>query len=314
MGAFSVGIFHLSTHAYFKALLFMSAGSVIHALSGEQDMRNMGGLKAKIPQTYRAFLIGTLAIAGIPLLSGFFSKDEILWQAFSSEHGHPLLWLLGVGAAVLTAFYMFRLLFLTFHGRSNVAHGVVEHVHESPSVMLVPLYVLAFLSIIGGYIGLPEALGGGAWFEHFLSPVIAAGHAPGAIAESHSTSTEYGIMLISIAAALTGIAVAYVFYIKEPSRPKRLAERAATAYRLLLNKYYVDEVYDYAVVKPFYVGSLFFWKIFDVRVVDGFANGLAKFFGAFSERVRIAHTGLVRNYALSFLIGVIILIGFYFLR
>jgi NADH-quinone oxidoreductase subunit L len=313
VGAFAAGIFHLMTHAFFKALLFLGAGSVIHALSGEQDMRNMGGLKANIPHTYRVLLIGTLAIAGVPLLSGFFSKDEILWKAYSSAQGHTLLWLLGLIAAILTAFYMFRLLFLTFHGKLRIKAEAERHLHESPSIMLIPLYILAFLAIVGGYIGLPHALGGGAWFENFLAPVMAVPH------QAHETahpavSTELLLMLTSVIAAAIGIVMAVSYYIRNPEKPKQLAQKAAGLYRLVLNKYYIDELYDYTVVKPLYVLSLIFWKIFDIRVIDGFVNGLARTFGSVSEKLRVVHTGLVRNYALAFLIGVIVLIGYYILR
>jgi NADH-quinone oxidoreductase subunit L len=313
VGAFASGIFHLTTHAFFKALLFLGAGSVMHALSGEQDMRHMGGLKDKIPHTYRTLFIGTLAISGVPLFSGFFSKDEILWQAFSSRGGSPWLWLIGLVAAILTAFYMFRLLFLSFHGKSNVNGEAAEHIHESPPVMTVPLYILALLAFVGGYIGLPKLLGGGAWFENFLNPVMASAESAGEVVH-HSAGVEYLLLLTSIIAAAIGIIVAINYYITNPERPKRLAQKAAGIYRLVLNKYYVDEIYDYAVVKPIYVLSLIFWKIFDVRVVDGFVNGLARFFGNVSERMRAVHTGLVRNYALTFLIGVILLIGYYILR
>jgi NADH-quinone oxidoreductase subunit L len=313
VAAFSAGIFHLMTHAFFKALLFMAAGSVIHALSGEQDMRNMGGLKPHLPHTYRVLLIGTLAISGVPLLAGFFSKDEILWLAFSSPHGNPIFWLLGILAAVLTAFYMFRLLYLTFYGKTNLSSESLHHVHESPKVMTTPLYILALLSIVGGYIGLPHSLGGGAWFEKFLEPVIAkpelietAVHNPG--------SSEYLFMILSIIAAATGITAAYVFYIKNPERPKRLAIKMSGAYQLILHKYYIDEIYDYIVVKPLYIISLIFWKVFDVGVIDGFINGTARFFGTSSQRLRVFQTGYVRNYILIFLIGVIALLGYCILR
>jgi NADH-quinone oxidoreductase subunit L len=312
VGAFAAGIFHLTTHAFFKALLFMGAGSVIHALSGEQDMRYMGGLKNRLPHTYKVFLIATLSISGIPLLAGFFSKDEILWKAYSSGHGHPLLWILGLVTAILTAFYMFRLLYLTFHGKSNVTAEAEKHLHESPPVMLIPLYMLAFLAIFGGYIGLPHALGGGAWFENFLMPVTAESTHVIETASHHAPapSLEYILMLASVVAVLLGIVVAYNFYIKNPEKPKQLAQRLSGFYRLIFNKYYIDEIYDYLIVKPLYILSLISWKIFDIRVIDGFVNGLARFFGSLSERFRVLQTGFVRNYALSFLIGVIILVGY----
>ncbi len=314
VAAFSAGIFHLMTHAFFKALLFLGAGSVIHALSGEQDMRRMGGLKNKLPHTYRVLLIGTLAISGIPLLAGFFSKDEILYKAYSSEAGHPVLWLMGLFAAVLTAFYMFRLLYLSFYGKSNVPHDVEHHLHESPKVMLGPLYVLALLSIIGGYIGLPHALGGGAWFERFLEPAIARLEHEGHSAVAHQLSTEYLLMLSSIVAALIGIFFAYGCYIKNPAKPAAIAARFSGAYKLLLNKYYVDEIYDYLVVKPLYVLSLIFWKIFDVRVIDGAVNGIARLFGNLSYKLRLAQSGVIRNYALYFTIGVAAILGYLILK
>lgn len=317
VGAFAIGIFHLMTHAFFKALLFLGSGSVIHAMSGEQDMRYMGGLRKKIPHTYKVFVIGTLAISGIPLFSGFFSKDEILWKAFSM--GNPYYWLLGLLAAILTAFYMFRLVHLTFHGKSRVKPEAEHHLHESPWVMLTPLYVLAFLAIFGGYIGLPELMGGGAWFGKFLHPVIAAvgGHGHGAeaaVAHHYSHATEWLFVLASVIAALLGITVAHLWYIKNPDTPKKLAEKYKGIYKLLLNKYYVDEIYDYMVIKPLYILSLIFWKIFDVRFVDGMVNGVAQFFGNLSERFRILHTGYVRNYALVFLVGVAALLGYYLFR
>jgi len=313
VGAFGIGIFHLMTHAFFKALLFLGSGSVIHAMSGEQDMRFMGGLKNKIPHTCKVFWIGSLAISGIPLFSGFFSKDEILWKAFSQ--GNPYYWLMGLVAAILTAFYMFRLLFMTFHGKSRVPAEAAKHLHESPRVMLGPLYVLALLAIFGGYIGLPKIMFGGDWFQHFLEPVIASVNIHGAEAAHHySHSFEYMFILASIIAALIGITYAYRYYIKTPEIPKRLAEKYTSLYKLLLNKYYIDEIYDYLIVKPMYVISLIFWKIFDVRVVDGMVNSVALFFGNLSERFRVVHTGYVRNYALTFLIGVIVLVGYYLFR
>ena len=309
VGAFAIGIFHLMTHAFFKALLFLGSGSVIHAMQGEQDMRYMGDLKKKIPHTYITFLVATLAISGIPLFSGFFSKDEILWEAYSLPGGSTWYWLLGLTAAILTAFYMFRLLYMTFHGQSRVKPDVAKHLHESPKVMLIPLYLLALLAFIGGYFGLPKVMLGGAWFQNFLKPVIAVagghGHEMAAAVEHHaSVGTEWLFILISIVAAVLGLSVAYLWYIKNPQKPGQLAEKYKTAYRLLLNKYYIDEIYDYLIIKPLYVLSLIFWKIFDVRIVDGLVNGVAGMFGGISERVRIVHTGYVRNYALVFLLGV----------
>jgi NADH-quinone oxidoreductase subunit L len=314
VGAFASGIFHLMTHAFFKALLFLGAGSVMHALSGRLDMREMGGLKKYMPVTFMTMLIATLAISGVPLLSGFFSKDEILFRAYSSPHGSVILWAMGLLTAIITAFYMFRLLFMTFFGKSRMDPDVEHHVHESPKVMTVPLIILAGLALIGGYIGLPHALGGGNWFEKFLEPVFSGVAVSGGEAAPGTPSIEYILMFVSIIAAGIGIYIAYNFYITNPDRPQKLAAKFEGAYKLVLNKYYVDEFYNWAIVQPLITVSLFFWKITDVRIVDGFANGLAGFFGWFSGKFRFIQTGLVRNYALYFVVGVIVLLGFVLLR
>lgn len=316
VGAFASGIFHLMTHAFFKALLFLGAGSVMHALSGRLDMREMGGLKKYMPVTFMTMLIGTLAISGVPLLSGFFSKDEILYRAYSSPNGSVILWAMGLLTAIITAFYMFRLLFMTFYGKSRMDPEVEHHVHESPKVMTVPLMILAGLALIGGYIGLPHALGGGNWFEKFLAPVFEEKSSRDVLqyAPTGTPSIEYILMLVSILAAGIGIYIAYNFYITNPDRPKKLAVKFAGAYKLVLNKYYVDEFYNWAIVQPLIMISLFSWKITDVRIIDGFANGLAGFFGWFSGKFRFIQTGLVRNYALYFVVGVIVLLGFVLLR
>ena len=314
VGAFASGIFHLMTHAFFKALLFMGAGSVMHALSGELDMRKMGNLRKYMPTTFKTMFVATLAIAGVPLFSGFFSKDEILYQSFVSEHGNPILWAIGVLTAALTAFYMFRLIFMTFFGQSRMDHHVEEHAHESPKVMTVPLIILAILAVIGGYVGLPEALGGGNWFEHFLAPALGGGEHVVAETVHVSHTPEYVLMLISILAATLGIYIAYKFYISEPERPKQLAEKFEGLYNIVLNKYYVDEFYNHVIVQPVIMLGQFLWKIADMRGVDGIANGAAKLIGGISDRVRFVQTGTVRNYALVFVIGVICLIGFVLIR
>ena len=310
VGAFASGIFHLMTHAFFKALLFLGAGSVMHALSGELDMRCMGDLKKRLPRTFAAMFIAALAISGAPLFSGFFSKDEILYNAFISDYGHPVLWGMGLLAAVLTAFYMFRLIFMTFFGSSRVKPDVEKHIHESPNIMTVPLIILAVLAVVGGYVGLPRALGGGAWFEKFLEPVFPGAHGAAAGTVSHSYTVEYLLMLASVAAAALGIMLAYMFYIRDPNRPKALAEKYGGIYKTLLNKYYIDEFYNVAIVRPIVAASLFLWNIVDVKIVDGIANGSAGAIGWFSGRFRMVQTGLVRNYALLFVLGVIALLGF----
>jgi NADH-quinone oxidoreductase subunit L len=314
VGAFASGVFHLMTHAFFKALLFMGAGSVMHALAGELDMRNMGGLKKYMPVTFKTMMIGTLAISGVPLFAGFFSKDEILFKAFASPHGSPILWAIGILVAILTAFYMFRLVFMTFLGKSRMAPEVEHHAHESPKIMTIPLIILAFLAVVGGYVGLPEALAGGNWFEHFLAPVFSSGHALEAEAGHMSHSVEYLLMLSSIVAAGIGIYLAYNFYIVNPNRPRRLAERFSGIYHLLVNKYYVDEIYNAVIVQPLITAALFFWKITDMRLVDGLANGLGNLIAWISGKFRYLQTGLVRNYALIFVIGVIFLMGFILLK
>ena len=265
IGAYTAAIFHLMTHAFFKALLFLTAGSVIHALSGEQDIRKMGGLSAKIPWTYRLFLVGTIAIAGIPPLAGFWSKDEILAHAFTQQH--YLLYAIAAIGALLTSFYMFRLIYLTFFGTSRMDHHTEEHVHESPMVMVGPLMALGVLSIIGGFLGFPPEHG---WIHQFLAPVAGAGG-------EHDASTGLVLMLMMIATgiALLGWGFAHYFYSVNVSAPDRLAAKFQAAYRILLNKYYVDELYDLLWVEPTKkLGFLSDW--FDRNVIDGLVHGVAR--------------------------------------
>ncbi|MBI5167713.1 MAG: NADH-quinone oxidoreductase subunit L [candidate division NC10 bacterium] len=310
VGAYAAGIFHLMTHAFFKALLFLAAGSVMHALANETDIRRMGALKEHIPITFWTMAIATAAIAGIPGLSGFFSKDEILWQAYSGRHGHYLLWLLGVATAALTAFYMFRVLFLTFLGESRVDPHLRHHIHESPPIMTVPLMILAFLSIVGGYLGVPEVLGGANRFQEFLAPVFEVGHAKAIPSPHGAVGLELGLMGVSVAAALVGIGVAYRFYIQDPSLPHRLAERFQRAYTALLNKYYVDEIYETLIVNPFKRGSVFLWEGFDVKVVDGSVNGVAYLVEWGGSLLRKVQTGYVFNYVLAILAGAVAIVGY----
>lgn len=313
VGAFASGIFHLMTHAFFKALLFLGAGCVMHGLAGELNMQRMGGLKKYMPITFWCFLSATLAISGIPLFSGFFSKDEILWKAYSSPHGHFLLWLIGVITAGLTAFYMFRLFFLTFLGRSRVDPQIKDHIHEAPKSMTIPLMVLALLSLIGGYIGVPHSLGGANRFERFLSSVF--GHNPiESHAVAHSSSSEYFLMLISIIVVLIGIFIAHRLYIRSPERPKKLAQKFRTPYRIIFNKYYVDEFYSMVVVKPVINFALFLWKIFDVKIIDGTANGIALLTKWAGEIFRRTETGYLRNYALSLIFGAILILAYFVFR
>ncbi|MCX6573843.1 MAG: NADH-quinone oxidoreductase subunit L, partial [Candidatus Aminicenantes bacterium] len=267
VGAYAAGIFHLMTHAFFKSLLFLAAGSVIHALSGEQDMRKMGGLRARIPRTYRVFLVGALAISGIPGLSGFFSKDEILAAAFAS--GHYLVWALGLLGAAMTAFYMFRLIFLTFSGESRYSEETAHHLHESPPVMLVPLEILAGLAIVGGYVGLPHLLGGGAWFGRFLETSTG-------VHEVHlGAGTEVLLMVLSVGAALAAIYAAHAVYVKGRGEPaRRFVERFRELHRIVAGKYFVDELYARVFVGGvFALGRIADW--FDRRVIDGLVDGAA---------------------------------------
>ncbi len=304
VGAYAAGMFHLYTHAFFKSLLFLAAGSVMHALSGELDMRKMGGLRKYLPLTYPTFLIGAIAIAGVPFLSGFFSKDAILTHAFAQ--GQYFIWALGIMGAVLTAFYMFRLIFMTFFGEERLDPHAKEHLHESPPVMTVPLAVLAFFSIVAGYVGLPVVLGEKAnLFNRFLEPVIHPGH------EAHlSLNTEWLLILVSVAVALCGIYIAYVFYLKSPQTPHRLVARFPKAYKLLYNKYYVDEIYNAAFVNPLVSGSRLAYDHFDLKVIDGTINGTAETTGYAGKILSFLQSGLVKDYALVILLGVVIFLGF----
>jgi NADH-quinone oxidoreductase subunit L len=363
VAAFSAGIFHLMTHAFFKALLFLSAGSVIHGVGGEQDMRAMGGLRKYMPWTFGVMFIATLAIAGIPGLSGFFSKDEILWQSYSSPYGHWVLWLIGWITAFMTSFYMFRLIFMTFAGEyrgpEGLAHvdkapdpGTVaraEHAdhthqvpmggahtvahspstghddhghhgepHESPWIMLAPLVILAFLSIVGGYVGV------GNRFEHFLAPVIShvgttqhsgestlAADTAQSTGEPHTTpvsegsenahenkSTEYLLMGLSILAAFGGLGLAWLFYVMNPGIPGRIAASLGSVYRAVLNKYYVDEFYGATIIKPLVAGSrALLWRGIDTHVIDGTINDTAEATQDVSNAVRHMQSGNIRSYA-----------------
>lgn len=295
VGAFAAGVFHVFTHAFFKALLFLGAGSVIHAMSGEQDMRNMGDLAQRTPTTHWTMLIAAFAIAGIPPFAGFVSKDEILWQTWTSEHGAYIwLWVIGYGTALMTAFYMFRLMYLTFHGKPRMSHKVEHHIHESPSSMTMPLMVLAFCSIFAGFLGWPHSLGGNDRFGKFLEPVFAreatvlqeegkaAQVAAGQKEEEHTSGSEYGLMFLSVAAGLVGWGMAWRAY---RHADKGYAEPIETAskplYTVLYNKWFVDEGYDYAFTGRRELGKARLGVLglgeastwFDVHVVDGVVNG-----------------------------------------
>jgi NADH-quinone oxidoreductase subunit L len=305
VGAFTAGIFHLMTHAFFKALLFLGAGSVMHAMAGELDMRKMGALKPHMPRTYWTFLIATLAIAGIFPFAGFFSKDEILWKALTQ--GGVAFWLIGAVAAFITATYMFRAVFMTFHGSSRVDPHVAHHLHESPGMMTVPLMILAVLSVVGGFIGFPIVEG---WnkFSEFLAPVFAKS-AP-AEAVHHAVSFEVAMMLVSMAIAGLGILLAYKMYIKSPSLPDQMAQRYRVPYSMISNKYWVDEIYDFVFVGPLVRFSVFLWRIIDDILVDGTVNGVAAVAREGSEVFKRLQTGNIQGYALSILMGVVFLVGY----
>jgi len=351
VGAYAAGVFHLYTHAFFKGLLFLGSGAVIHAMSGEQDMRKMGQLWKKLPHTAKTFLIATLAISGVPLFSGFFSKDEILWQAHVSSGGPghfpagyaQLVWILGVVAALLTAFYMFRLVYLTFFNSNRVDPEVEHHVHEAPKWMTIPLWLLAVGAFAGGYIGLPKIWLGGhenTW-EKWFSPVLF--HPHGAALEhavEHSAAAEWGAMGLSVLVALAGIALATLWYYRETGTPSRLAATFKVPYRILLNKYFMDEIYSAMFIRPLLrlceglwwwdrwivdgvvngvrnltVGASYGSLAVDRYVVDGAGvNGTAATFKWFSRLNRKVQTGQFQHYALGVVAGFVLLMVWYLYR
>jgi len=302
--AYSAGIFHLMTHAFFKALLFLCSGAVIHGLGGEQDIRKMGGLIKKMPITGWTWVIGWLAICGIPPFAGFFSKDEILWMAYS--HGYRALWLIGFLGALLTAFYMTRCTILTFFGESRLAEGV--HAHDAPRSMAAPLVILAVLSLIGGLVGWPHH----SLFEHYLGGVFESSEAIVAAIPKPGMPAEGMLMILSICVAAFGILVGYFSYLKRPDLPGKTADAIPQVYRASLNKYYVDEIYNATVVQPILKTSdRFLWRIFDVWIVDGIVNGVAGLFrSVFAEGLRRFQSGIVNSYAVYFLLGALLVLIF----
>ena len=341
VGAYAAGIFHLYTHAFFKALLFLGSGAVIHALGGEQDLRRMGGLRKDLPITYWTFLIGSIAIAGVPGLAGFFSKDEILYKTFAS--GHTVLWVVGLITSAMTAVYMFRLVFLAFHGerRGGEAaghghgHGGGHHLHDAPPAMALALIVLAVGSVVAGYAGFPHALGGSNALETYLAPSLGArgerhaGAAPesseaaGLAAEDHGpasgtehgggdTGTELALMGLSSLIAVGGIGVAAFFFLKNRQAADAVAASAGGLRTLLLNKYYVDELYDAAIVQPIKLASEEgLWKRVDAQLIDGVVNGTGGAVRSLSGWLRLLQTGSVRTYAASLLLGAVLILGYY---
>ena len=314
VGAFTAGIFHLMTHAFFKALLFLAAGSVIHAMGGEQEMPKMGGLGKKIKWTYATMFIATLAIAGIPPFAGFFSKDSILYAAYVREGGRHPLYFVGLLTALLTAFYMFRLIFLTFKGAPRYDEHKV-HVHESPWSMLGPLVVLAILSVIGGLMAAPALLGiGPDYFANFLAPVFGGAHeAAGAATEAAAHQLELILATVAFGTALVGIAIAYWLYLKNPRKPDDLAKSMKPVYTTLLHKYYVDELYAAVVVRPLlWLSTNVFWKAVDVTAIDGTVNGIAHGAAAIGDGVRHSQSGNTRSYAVWVVAGAIVVLAVIF--
>lgn len=308
VGSFTGALFHVMTHAFFKALLFLGAGSVIHGMSGEQDLRAMGGLKSKMPITFITFLIGTIAIAGIPPFAGFFSKDEILAKAFEIS---PVFWVLGVLGAMLTAFYMFRLLFLTFFGTFRGSQQQKQHLHESPVSMTVPLIVLAILSMVGGFFNVPTVLGGNSNLSEFLKPIF---ESSSLIVETNlsplSHETEYLLMAISVSAALISIIVAFIIYISKKIVPAAESEPKSYFTNLVYNKFYIDELYTLTITKPLDNASTTFYKIIEKSGIDYLVNGVGRLTIGTSKYLRLAQTGLTSNYILMMVFGLVIILLF----
>ncbi|HEY5029342.1 MAG TPA: NADH-quinone oxidoreductase subunit L [Candidatus Angelobacter sp.] len=356
VAAYSAGIFHLMTHAFFKALLFLGAGSVIHAVGGEQDMRRMGGLRKLIPWTFWVVTIATIAIAGIPPFAGFFSKDEILGAVFHSPYGGPVIWAIGVLTAGLTSFYMFRLWFMTFfgelklggvdvgeeahsaHAPAQAAHGAASHshghaddeahghggVHESPWIMLAPLVILAVLSVVGGWVGVPQFMRGHNEIEHFLAPVMespaVAGEQPAPTVrvldttnapEEKPTNEEWLLADTSVAAALIGLFFAYLFYYKRPELPERITSKMHGIYTMVLHKYYVDEGYGALLVKPLLaLSTVVLWRGVDQGVIDGLVNGAGTASQGVGNELRRMQSGNIRSYAAWVAIGGAAIVGY----
>lgn len=299
VGAYTAAIFHVITHAFFKALLFLGSGSVIHACDGEQDIRNMGGLSKHMKITYTTFFIGCIAIAGIPPLSGFFSKDEIMLHIFMHATYGKLFWSLGMLAAFMTAYYMFRLLFVTFWGEFRGTQHQKEHLHESPSMMTAPLIVLAILSVLGGFIGIPHVLGGTHQLNHLLESVIGVSAHEGA---ELSASNEMMMMGIAILVAIGGILLAYAGFKKYNA-----SKNSAGIAKFFENKWYIDEAYDAAIVKPLYKKSFFYEKYIEKMGIDGLVNGIGKLIQDGSNRLRILQSGLVGFYLFLMVLGIALL-------
>jgi NADH-quinone oxidoreductase subunit L len=310
VGGYAAGVFHLYTHAFFKALLFLCAGSVMHAMAGELNLHKMGGLKKYMPVTYLTMFLASLSISGFPGLAGFFSKDEILWLAYSS--GNPVgkfVWAIGTFVAFLTALYSFRLIFLTFHGTFRGTHEQEHHLHESPKSMTVPLMLLCVGAVASGWIGIPHLLGGGANFSEFMKPVLG-------LAEGHGTEAEeWIVMTISSLAGLSGIGLAYFMYVKRTDIPVKLAGQFSTVHRILFNKYYVDELYSFLIIRPtLWISSNVLVGITDKKVIEAVVNGVPAAIGGFSRQLRKVQTGFLQNYAMIMATGVLLIAALMLLR
>jgi NADH-quinone oxidoreductase subunit L len=310
-GVFAAGIFHLMTHAFFKSLLFLAAGSVMHAMSGELDMRKMGGLRHKLKTTFATFLVGTIAISGVPLIgAGFFSKDEILAGAYEGPLGKPILFWMGTLTAGLTAFYMFRGLYMTFFGQSRVEPEAAHHLHESSSKMTIPLIVLSVFAATAGWVSWPKAWGGSERFDLYLDPVFGpATEALRHVPSDHLVEmTPLALMSLSILAAFIGIGVASWWYLKSTEIPDELAERYADLYRILTHKYYVDEFYDWLIVRPLHIVSeKFLWRIVDAGAIDNvMVNGTAETTAGAGNILRRLQSGNIPSYATWVLLGAVL--------
>ena len=298
LGAYDTAFFHVMTHAFFKALLFLGAGSVIHAMSGEQDIRFMGGLRKKLPITFITFIIGTLAISGIPPFSGFFSKDAILEAAYAHS---PLFWGLGLLGAMFTTFYMFRLVFLTFFGDFRGSSDQAHHLHESPLAMTIPLMLLAALSTFGGFLGVPEVLGGTNWIKSFLSTVIVPNTKH--VAHHLTRDTELGLMAASVGVALLMIVIAWIVYGVKKQIPSRNESDFGVAHKVLYNKYFIDELYDIVIVKPLYFISQITHRFIETKFIDGIVNGFGVVVSASSNSLRHIQNGSVSFYLFMMVVG-----------
>jgi NADH-quinone oxidoreductase subunit L len=310
--AYSSSMFHVITHAFFKALLFLGAGSVIHAMSDEQDIRKMGGLRKHLPVTFLTFLIATIAISGIPPFSGFFSKDEILMHVY--EH-NKLMWALGVLGSLMTSFYMFRLLFLTFFGEFRGTHEQQHHLHESPVSMTIPLIILAVLSAIGGFIGLPEVFAANHTLANFMSPLFDLSRQVRPKAFAHgavSHSTEFMLMGVSVAAALIAVVAAMVMYVSKKSVPAAEGTPVSALQKLVYNKYYIDELYNAIIVKPLFGLSSFLYAVFEFLVIDLLVNGVGKAVQGASRLTRQLQNGTIGFYIFAMVLGIIALLLFNF--